>query len=273
MKKLIIFLFFSSIILFTLVFHKVVKSNNIKFEIIFALDSEYMYVNGMKKEIDPGRGTKPILIKEWGRVVLPIRSIIETLEGEVSWFQNERKVVISLDENILELWIDNPKAKVNGSLKWIDEGNTNVKPLIINGRTMLPIRFVVENLGCKVEWIDKEKKVIINYSKRFILNNNEINLNIKEDKGVYKLIIKNPLNEKTKINLSLNYINKPKSWFSEFCIDIVCYFNNAEIELNPHEKKEVEIYFYIQEKGFGEFIFCLKYLDYMECIKFNIFGG
>ncbi|MGC9089963.1 MAG: copper amine oxidase N-terminal domain-containing protein [Caldisericia bacterium] len=247
----------------------------LSYNIILQLNSEYMLINGVQKEIDPGRGTKPLLIKEWGRVILPIRSIIENLNGEIFWYQDERKVKIILDENIIELWIDKPQAKVNDETKWIDDNNHDVKPLIINGRTMLPIRFVAENLGLSVEWIDKEKKIILTYNKNFILNyKNEINLTFGlNEKGIYKLIIKNPLNEKVKINLSLNSINKPKIWFSEFCIKDICFFNEAEIDLKEKEKIELEIYFYIKDKGYGEFIFCLKYIDHMECIKFNIKGG
>jgi hypothetical protein len=33
---------------------------------------------------------------------------------------------------------------------WI--GKSKVVPLIVGGRTMLPMRFVAENLGCTVEW-------------------------------------------------------------------------------------------------------------------------
>ncbi|MBC7195279.1 MAG: copper amine oxidase N-terminal domain-containing protein, partial [Caldisericia bacterium] len=45
----------------------------------------------------------------------------------------------------------------------IDPSNPNVKPLIISGRTMLPIRFIAENLGCKVDWDPNLKEVKITY--------------------------------------------------------------------------------------------------------------
>src|SRR5699024_6508550 len=34
-------------------------------------------------------------------------------------------------------------------------------PIIENGRTLVPIRFITEELGGKVDWKDKEKRVII----------------------------------------------------------------------------------------------------------------
>ena len=55
--------------------------------------------------------------------------------------------------------IGSPVASVNGEKRWIDSKNHSVKPVIINDRTMVPIRFVAENLGCTVEW-DGVKKII-----------------------------------------------------------------------------------------------------------------
>ncbi len=112
----------------------------------------YMTVNGVSQEIDPGRGTKPVIIPKWSRTVVPIRAIVEALGGTIEWDGKERKVTINFNETTIELWIDNPKAKVNGKVKWIDENNHDVKPIIINSRTMLPLRFVAESLGGEVDW-------------------------------------------------------------------------------------------------------------------------
>jgi minor extracellular serine protease Vpr len=38
-----------------------------------------------------------------------------------------------------------------------------VVPEIINSRTMLPLRFVSENLGCSVLWEDATKTITITY--------------------------------------------------------------------------------------------------------------
>jgi len=126
-------------------------------------DNPYMTVNGVQKEIDPGRGTKPVIIKEWSRTVVPIRAIVEALGGTISWDGVARKVTIKLKGKIIELWIDNPKAKVNDETKWIDPNNHNVKPIIINQRTMLPLRFVAESLGCTVDWNPDTKTITITY--------------------------------------------------------------------------------------------------------------
>ncbi|MCX8095363.1 MAG: PQQ-binding-like beta-propeller repeat protein [Caldisericia bacterium] len=136
-----------------------------KITILLWIGNPMMSVNGIYKEIDPGRGTVPVIVSDWGRTLLPIRAIVEELGGEIMWDGVSRKVTISFKGDIIELWIDNPQAKVNGIIKWIDENNHNVKPIIINGRTMLPIRFVAENLGCEVQWDGNTRKVTIVYPK------------------------------------------------------------------------------------------------------------
>ena len=125
--------------------------------IILQINNPYMTVNGIKKEIDPGRGTVPVIVK--GRTLVPIRAIIEELGGTIGWDGNERKVTIKLKNIQIELWIDKKNAKVNGTLKELD-----VPPQIINGRTMLPLRFVTEELGCTVDWDGTTKTITITYN-------------------------------------------------------------------------------------------------------------
>jgi hypothetical protein len=75
-----------------------------KITIILQINNPYMTVNGVKKEIDTGRGTVPVIVK--GRTLVPIRAIIEELVGTIGWDGNERKVTINLKNTQIELWID-----------------------------------------------------------------------------------------------------------------------------------------------------------------------
>ncbi len=127
-------------------------------------DNPMMTVNRVQQEIDPGRGTKPVIIPKWGRTVVPIRAIVEALGGTIEWDGTERKVTINFNGTVIELWIDKPQARVNGTTKWIDPNNHDVKPIIVNDRTMLPLRFVAENLGCKVDWNGTTRTITIIYT-------------------------------------------------------------------------------------------------------------
>lgn len=56
----------------------------------------------------------------------------------------------------IKMVIDNPAVVVNGEEVVID-----VPPTILKGRTMVPIRFVAENLGAEVEWDGPTRTVTI----------------------------------------------------------------------------------------------------------------
>ncbi|MGC8979597.1 copper amine oxidase N-terminal domain-containing protein [Caldisericum sp.] len=45
----------------------------------------------------------------------------------------------------------------------MDPQNLKVVPEIINGRTMLPLRFVAESLGCDVQWDGVTRTITITY--------------------------------------------------------------------------------------------------------------
>jgi photosystem II stability/assembly factor-like uncharacterized protein len=103
----------------------------------------------------------PVIVE--GRTLVPIRPIVEKLGGSVAWDSIERKVTITLGDKTLELWIGKNTAKVNGTTVPIDSSNTKVVPQIISGRTMLPVRFVTETLGARVDWDPVPKKITITY--------------------------------------------------------------------------------------------------------------
>ena len=69
--------------------------------------------------------------------------------------------------SVITLQIDNPVMYVNGAEVYVDE--TGSAPRIVDGRTLLPIRAVVENLGGGVEWNDAEQSATINYNGNTIV--------------------------------------------------------------------------------------------------------
>ena len=138
---------------FTVSYIKKVKRIILKLQI----GNKIMLVNSEPVEID----VPPTIVE--GRTLLPIRWVAEPLGADVGWDGKERKVTVSLNDTTIELWIGKSTARVNGVEKPIDPNNPKVVPMIINGRTMLPVRFVAENLGCRVEWNSITKTVTIIY--------------------------------------------------------------------------------------------------------------
>jgi len=79
--------------------------------------------------------------------------------------KQEEQVVITKQERLrktIALQIGNYGAAAEGALIHIDSENKNVMPYIDeNDRTMVPVRFIAEQLGAKVEWNETEEKITI----------------------------------------------------------------------------------------------------------------
>lgn len=58
------------------------------------------------------------------------------------------------------LTIGSSTATVNGAEKELDS-----PPILINDRTMVPLRFIMENFGFNVEWSDEDQMVTITGSE------------------------------------------------------------------------------------------------------------
>lgn len=124
---------------------------------LFTLNRNTYSVNGVAKMMD----VSPASIE--GRTMLPVRFMADPLGAVTTWDGPERKVTVNLGATKLELWIGSSTALLNGAAIQIDPQNPTVKPLIINGRTMLPMRFVAEKLGCEVEWLPQTSQIEVTY--------------------------------------------------------------------------------------------------------------
>ncbi|MEL7649798.1 MAG: stalk domain-containing protein [Sedimentibacter sp.] len=122
--------------------------------IILQMDNPNMSVNGEWEEIDPGRGTTPMIISS--RSMVPIRAVVEALDGTVSWEGGSQKITLTAQGNTVVMWIDKNEILVNGSIYYID-----VAPAIVNGRTYVPLRFAAENLNTRVYWINSTREAVI----------------------------------------------------------------------------------------------------------------
>lgn len=114
----------------------------------------YLYVNG--REITPD--VPPIIIND--RTLVPIRFITQALGGEITWDESTYTVGVKLEKNTLVLKIDSHQAVLNG--KTIEMNRQDPPPKIVNDRTMVPIRFVSENMGYHVSFDDNLRQVHIN---------------------------------------------------------------------------------------------------------------
>ena len=124
-------------------------------QIDLQIGNQYMNVNGVGRLID-NNGTMPVLSN--GRTMLPIRAVIEALGGTIEWDANTFTTTVTIGNKNIKIKIGDKVAYVNGTAK-----NLDVPAQLINQRTMLPLRFIMENLGGNVTWEDATQIVRIKY--------------------------------------------------------------------------------------------------------------
>ncbi len=97
----------------------------------------------------------PPVIKE-GRTLIPVRAISEATGALVEWNAEEKKVTITKGEQEIILIPGENKVYVNNTSVVID-----VPAQVMNSRTMVPLRFISENLGLTVEWDSETQSIEI----------------------------------------------------------------------------------------------------------------
>lgn len=92
------------------------------------------------------------------RTLLPLRAVVEKMGGSASWNDDVHTAEFVYQDKTIILQPDNAIAVVNGEEKTLD-----VPPAILNDRTMMPLRFVLEQFGADVQWDDVTQKITIIY--------------------------------------------------------------------------------------------------------------
>lgn len=88
--------------------------------------------------------TQPII--ENGRTLVPLRATFEALGADVQWNGDTQTVTATKGSTEIKLVIGGQALKDGQPV------NLEVPAKIIDGRTMVPLRFVGEALGCQVGW-------------------------------------------------------------------------------------------------------------------------
>src|SRR2546421_8817753 len=108
-------------------------------------DTILVRVNGERVRFD-GMGARQIN----GRVMVPLRGVLETMGVDVDWISATQTVVATKDDMTLELPIGSHTARVNRRTVVMD-----TPAMTIGGNTMVPLRFCSEALGAIVAWDDR----------------------------------------------------------------------------------------------------------------------
>ena len=89
---------------------------------------------------------KPPVIEN-DRTLVSMRFLFEQMGADVEWIESTGTAVVTQGSDTISFSIDNINAEVNGAIKPMD-----VPARLIGGKTMIPLRFLSEELGYTVDW-------------------------------------------------------------------------------------------------------------------------
>ena len=91
-----------------------------------------------------------------GRVLVPLRGIFERLGATVVFDSTTQTVTAARESITVVLRLGSREARINDRIVLLD-----VPSLALRGRTMVPLRFVSEALGARVDWDERTRTVQI----------------------------------------------------------------------------------------------------------------
>ena len=99
----------------------------------------------------------PLILGD-GYTVVPVRGILEKLAAEVYWDDATRTATIIRDNTVITITVNSDTAYINNKAYKLD-----MPAQLINGRTMVPLRFLTEGIGFNATWNGDTRTVLINY--------------------------------------------------------------------------------------------------------------
>jgi hypothetical protein len=116
------------------------------------------------------------LIKS-GNTLVPLRFISENLDAKITWNGDKQQIIIEQTNKTMILTVGSTVAYVNGSVKSLE-----VAPEIINGNTMVPVRFVSETFDTTVKWEPNSMVVDILSNKCEVVGKITLDMNTFDSK-------------------------------------------------------------------------------------------
>ena len=98
--------------------------------------------------------TQPMMVAS--RILVPMRGVFEKLGAELHWDPSLKQVSAERGTHHILLPLGKNTAEVDGQPVALDQPAISVQ-----GRTMVPLRFLGESLGVKVDWLPADRTVAL----------------------------------------------------------------------------------------------------------------
>lgn len=178
-------------ILLTLVLGMVLISST-----VFA-GSVNVQLNGKNIDFTDEKGNKVEAQIINSRTMVPMRKIFELLGASIEWNGETQTVLATKNSTTIKLQIGNEIAEINKNGK-NEKVKLDSKPIIVNSRTLVPLRFISESLDKQVGW-DSENQTAIIIDYDYFLEKIKVNT-----PTFYKALTTMPT-QNTTIQITRNY--------------------------------------------------------------------
>lgn len=91
-----------------------------------------------------------------GRTMVPIRAIFEKMGAAVEWDGSTKSAICTKGDTVVKMTVDSMDMYINNQMTRMD-----IAPVVIDGRTLAPARYVAEAFGADVQWSQKNSTVVI----------------------------------------------------------------------------------------------------------------
>ena len=90
------------------------------------------------------------------RILVPVRGVFEKLGASLTWNPTSQTVTALRGESKIIVTVGKRDAMIDGQV-----ANVGTPPIVAEGRVMVPLRFLAQALGAKVEWLGADRTVAI----------------------------------------------------------------------------------------------------------------
>ena len=192
----------------------------------------------------------PVIID--GRTLVPVAAISQSLNSNVDWDAPSKTATITRNGSIIKLQLGNKNAIVNGNNIGLD-----VPAQAIKGRTMVPVGFIAQAFGEKVNWDPKTKTVLISSDITPVATNR---VKVKVTRVVDGDTVKVMFNGKEE-SVRLTGVDTPESVHPDKSKNTEFGKISSDFTKNKLEGKEVELEFDVQERDKYSRLLAYVYVD------------
>lgn len=120
-------------------------------------DDIKVYINNNRINYD----TMPVNINN--RILVPVRATFDALGADIEWFGEIQTVIATSGSTLIALKIDNPLLIVSDvQTQGIKTIELDSPPVLLNSKTMIPLRAIAEIFDYQVIWSEENKSIFIN---------------------------------------------------------------------------------------------------------------